>query len=270
MKDNRKPWPQIAAIAIAAVCMLGLVSQAAMAADASDEPTLKVATDPSFVPFESVDTKTNKHVGYDMDIIRAIAKQAGFKIDYKLMSFNGIIPALQAGSVDMAIAAMTITKKRAQSIDFSDPYYDSGLRLAVRSGNDDIKKVDDLSGKTVGTKIGSTSYDYLQHKVKGIKKIVPYPNTPPMYMALISGNVDAVFYDVPNVEYFIKTKGKGKLKTVGPLYEGQQYGIGFPKGSKWVKPVDKALAQIKKDGTFTKIYKKWFNKAPPDDLLPTD
>jgi glutamine transport system substrate-binding protein len=85
-------------------------------------------------------------------------------------------------------------------------------------------------------------------------------------MALISGNVDATFYDVPNVMYFIKTKGKGKIKAVGPIYAGQKYGIAFPKGSHWVKPVDKALAAIKKDGTFAKIYKKWFDKAPPADL----
>lgn len=258
----------MASIITVAACMLGFMAPAAMAA--SDEPTLTVATDPSFVPFESVDTKTGEHVGYDMDIIRAIADQAGFKIKFKLMSFNGIIPALQAGSVDMSIAAMTITKKRAKAVDFSDPYYDSGLKLAVRDDNDSIKSIDDLAGKKVGTKIGSTSYDYLSHKVKDIKKIVPYPNTPPMYMALISGNVDAVFYDVPNVLYFIKTKGKGKLKAVGPLYEGQQYGISFPKGSKWVKPVNKALAKIKKNGTFTKIYKKWFDKAPPKDLLKVD
>lgn len=266
----RKPWQKIAAATITAACIMGFAAPAAMAADSASEPTLTVATDPSFVPFESLDPKTGEHIGYDMDIIRAIAKQAGFKIKFKLMAFNGIIPALQAGSVDMSIAAMTITKERAKAVDFSNPYYDSGLKLAVRADNTDIKSIDDLAGKTVGTKIGSTSYDYLSHKVKGIKKIVPYPNTPPMYMALMSGNVDAVLYDVPNILYFIKTKSKGKLKAVGPLYEGQQYGISFPKGSKWVEPVNKALAKIKADGTFTKIYKKWFDKAPPADLLKTD
>ncbi len=232
------------------------------------EKTVTVATDPSFVPFESLDTKTHQHVGYDMDIIRAIGKRAGFKVKLRPMDFNGIIPALQAGSVGMAIAAITITKQRAKKVDFSDPYYDSGLKLAVRAGNDSIKTIKDLKGKSVSTKIGSTSYDYLTHKVPGIGKVVPYPATSQMYMALISGNVDATFYDVPNVMYFIKTKGKNKIKAVGPIYAGQRYGIAFPKGSHWVKPVDKALAAIKKDGTFTKIYKKWFDKAPPADLVP--
>ncbi|AWN17242.1 transporter substrate-binding domain-containing protein [Salinisphaera sp. LB1] len=230
------------------------------------EPTLTVATDPSFVPFESLDIKTRKHVGYDIDMIHAIAKRAGFKVRLRTMDFNGIIPALQAKSVDMAIAGITITKERAQKVDFSNPYYDSGLKLMVRADNNTIKTIKDLKGKSVSTKIGSTSYNYLTHKVPGIGKVVPYPGTSQMYMALISGNVDAAFYDVPNVLYFIKTKGHGKVKAVGPTYAGQQYGIAFPQNSKWVQPVNKALTQIKKDGTFTKIYKKWFDKAPPADL----
>lgn len=253
----------IAGIAALAGFMLCVSAPAAMAAG----KTVTVATDPSFVPFESRDSKTHKYVGYDMDIIRAIAKRAGFQIKLRPMNFNGIVPALQAGSVGMAIAAITITPERSKRIDFSDPYYDSGLKLAVRENNDSIKTVKDLKGKSVSTKIGSTSYDYLTHKVDSVGKVVPYPGTSQMYMALLSGNVDAVFYDVPNVMYFIKTRGKGKIKPVGPIYAGQKYGIAFPQGSDWVKPVDKALAAIKKDGTFTKIYKKWFDKAPPDDLV---
>ncbi len=250
--------------ALVPVCMLAFAfGPVAQAADAK----VTVVTDPSFVPFESLDPDTGKHVGYDMDIIRAIAEHAGFEYNLKTMNFNGIIPALQAGSVDIAIAGITITKERAQKVDFSDPYYNSGLSIMVRSDNDTIKSVDDFKGKTVSTKIGSTSYDYLTNKVPGIGKVVPYPSTSNMYMALMSGNVDAAFYDTPNVQYFVKTKGHGKVKTVGPLYEGQQYGLAFPKGSKWVEPVNKALAAIKKDGTFTKIYEKWFGEAPPKDLL---
>lgn len=238
------------------------VAPSAVAAD----PSLTVATDPSFVPFESLDIKTRKHVGYDIDMIHAIAKRAGFNVKLRTMDFNGVIPALQAKSVDMAIAGITITKERAKKVDFSNAYYDSGLKLMVRANNDSIKTVKDLKGKSVSTKIGSTSFDYLNNKVPGIGKVVPYPGTSQMYMALISGNVDAAFYDVPNVLYFIKTKGHGKVKSVGPIYAGQQYGIAFPKNSKWVEPVNKALAEMKKDGTFAKIYKKWFDKAPPADL----
>ncbi len=86
-------------------------------------------------------------------------------------------------------------------------------------------------------------------------------------MALMSGAVDAVFYDAPpNVGYFASTRGKGKVKTVGPpLYEGQQYGIALKNGSKWVGPVNEALAEIKEDGTYKTIYEKWFGPPMPED-----
>lgn len=251
---------------LSAATLVAMGFFATVPAASAAAPTITVVTDPSFVPFESLDAKTGKYVGYDMDIIRNIAKRAGFKYKLKTMDFNGIIPALQAGSVDIAIAGITITKERAKKIDFSDPYYDSGLTIMVRANNNTIKTVKDFAGKSVSTKIGSTSYDYLTHKVPGIGKVVPYPGTSQMYMALITGNVDAAFYDTPNVLYFIKTKGKGKVKAVGPMYAGQRYGLAFPKGSKWVKPVNKALESIKKDGTFAKIYKKWFDAEPPADL----
>ena len=234
----------------------------AVAAGTASAETLKVVTDPSFVPFEMMDTETGEMFGFDMEIIREVADRAGFEIDLNTMDFNGIIPAIQTGNVDIAIAGITITDEREEIVDFSNPYYDSGLRLLVREGNDDIKEFDDLEGKKVGTKIGSTSYDYLMKNLEADDGVTPYPGSSDMYMALMSRAVDAVFYDAPNVGYFARTKGEGKVKTVGPLYEGQQYGIALVEGSKWVDEVNTALASMKEDGTYKKIYEKWFGPMP--------
>ena len=230
---------------------------------AADKPTLKAVTDPSFVPFEMMDKDSGQMVGFDMDILKEVSKRAGF--DYKLdtMDFNGIIPALQTGNKDVALAGITITKKREKIVDFSDPYYDSGLRILKHKGDDSIDKLADLKGKKVGVKIGSTSYDFLKKKFGDSIDLTPYPGSSDMYLALMGNNIDAVFYDAPNVSYFARTKGKDRVTTVGPLYEGQQYGIAFVKGSKWVGPTNKALASMKSDGTYAKIYKKWFGEMPP-------
>jgi len=233
-----------------------------VAASAASAETLKVVTDPSFVPFEMMDEKTGKMVGFDMEIIREVADRAGFDINLNTMDFNGIIPALQSGNVDIAIAGITITDEREEIVDFSNPYYDSGLRLLVRQNNDAIDEFDDLEGKKVGTKIGSTSYDYLIENLEADSGVTPYPGSADMYMALMSGAIDAVFYDAPNVGYFARTKGEGKVKTVGPLYEGQQYGIALLEGSKWVDDVNAALASMKEDGTYKEIYEKWFGPMP--------
>ena len=235
-----------------------------VAASAASAETLKVVTDPSFVPFEMMDQKTGKMVGFDMSVIREVADRAGFEIDLNTMDFNGIIPALQSGNVDIAIAGITITAEREEIVDFSDPYYDSGLRLLVREGDSDVSEFDDLEGKKIGTKIGSTSYDYLTENLEADDGVTPYPGSADMYMALMSGAIDAVFYDAPNVGYFARTKGKGKVKTIGPLYEGQQYGIALVNGSDWVDEVNSALAAMKEDGAYKKIYEEWFGPMPED------
>ncbi|GKW50034.1 transporter substrate-binding domain-containing protein [Halomonas sp. NCCP-2165] len=225
-------------------------------------PQVRVVTDPSFVPFEMMDTETGEMVGFDMDIINEVAERAGFEVALTTMEFNGIIPAVQTGSQEIAIAGVTITEERAEIVDFSDPYYDSGLRIMVRADNDGVGSLEDLAGMTVATKIGSTSYDFLQENLGEDTEITPYPGTSDMYMALLGGNVDAAFYDAPNVGYFAQTRGEGRTKVVGPLYEGQQYGIVFHQGSQWVEPVNQALAEMREDGTYDEIYTKWFGEAP--------
>ncbi|MWD28673.1 transporter substrate-binding domain-containing protein [Aquicoccus sp. SCR17] len=234
------------------------------AAQAQTE-TAQVATDPSFVPFEMMDEDTGEMTGFDMEMIRELAKRAGFEVEINTMDFNGIIPAVQTGSMDIAIAGITITDERGEIVDFSDPYYDSGLRILVAANNDDIKTIEDLEGKTIGTKIGSTSFDFLTEKFGDDAEITPYPGSGDMYLALMGGSVDAVFYDAPNVGYFAKTRGEGQVKVVGPLYEGQQYGIAFAKGSELVKPVNKALAEMREDGTYDEIYSNWFGSPSDSD-----
>lgn len=240
--------------------IMGLLLPLTLAAD--DRPQLRVVTDPSFVPFEMLDKESGEMVGFDMDILREVALRAGF--DYKLqtMSFNGIIPALQTGSVDIALAGITITDMREKIVDFSDPYYDSGLRLLVPALDESTSTVNSLKGKRVACKIGSTSYDFLQQQLGESAEIVPYPDSADMYMALMSGSVDAVLYDAPNVGYFAKTRGKGRVKTVGPLYQGQQYGIALVEGSEWRDEVNAALAAMRKDGRYEEIYRKWFGEEP--------
>ncbi|MYL23657.1 transporter substrate-binding domain-containing protein [Halomonas alkaliantarctica] len=249
--------------ALATAVALGLGT--ASLAVAQDKPSVNVATDPSFVPFEMMDQETGEMVGFDMDMINEIADRAGFEVNLTTMEFAGIIPAVQTGSQEIAIAGITITDERAEIVDFSDPYYDSGLRIIVRDDNDEVSTIDDLEGMSIGTKIGSTSYDFLTEKFGDDADITPYPGTSDMYMALLGRNVDAAFYDAPNVGYFSQTRGEGRTKVVGPLYEGQQYGIVFHKGSEWVEPTNEALAAMREDGTYDEIYTKWFGETPSDE-----
>lgn len=245
----------------AAAIALATVSGAASAADS--QPTLEVLTVPSFIPFE-IPQDDGSVGGFDMDILAEVADRAGFDYKVKTMTFSGIIPALQTKSADAAVAGITITQKRDQVVDFTVPYYQSGLQIMVPVSDNETKTLDDLKGKTISTKIGSTSYDYLTEYFGDSANIKTYPRSANMYMAVMIGAADASVYDLPNASYFVKTKGKGKVKMVGPLYEAQPYGLAFVAGSKWVEPASKALKSMIEDGTYAKIYKKYFGQNPPE------
>ncbi|BCR05665.1 amino acid ABC transporter substrate-binding protein [Desulfuromonas versatilis] len=221
---------------------------------------LTVATDTNFPPFEFKDS-SGKHTGFDIELWDAIAKQIG--VDYTLqpMDFNGIIPGLQTGQLDVGIAGMTIKPERAEVVDFSDPYYDAGLLILVKSDNEGIQSVEDLKGKVVSTKLATTSADFVKEKAQA-KDVKLFPNNDAMFLELMTGGADAVIFDSPVIAEFMRTAGKGQVKVVGPLYMGQSYGIAFPKGSELVPKVNAALKKLKDDGTYLALYRKWFNTDP--------
>jgi len=220
-----------------------------------------IATDTNFPPFEFKDPKTGKHTGFDVELWDALAKNIGIKYELQPMDFNGIIPGLQSGQLDAGIAGITIKPERAKVVDFSDPYYNAGLLLLVKATTKDITKVEDLEGKVVATKLGTTSEDFLKKNAKA-KEVKLYPNNDAMFMELMMGGADAVMFDSPVIANYVREIGKKKVKVVGPLYMGQSYGIGFPKGSKLVGKVNIALKKMKDDGSYRELYLKWFNTEP--------
>ena len=238
---------------IAAVCMAALTGPALA-------EKITVATDTNFPPFEFKD-KSGQHTGFDVELWDAIAKVIGLEYELQPMDFNGIIPGLQTKQLDVGIAGMTIKPERAEVVDFSDPYYDAGLLILVRNDTTDINAIEDLKGKVVSTKLGTTSEDFAK-KNAAAKEVKLFPNNDAMFLELMSGGADAVIFDSPVIAEFMRTAGQGQFKVVGPLYMGQSYGIAFPKGSELVPKVNAALKQLREDGTYNALYRKWFNTDP--------
>lgn len=219
---------------------------------------LVVGVDANFMPFEF---KVNgKLTGFDVELWDAIAKDLGLDYKWQTMDFNGIIPALQSRSIDAAIAGITVKSEREKVVDFSYPYYDAGLIILVRADNEDISSIEDFEDKVVATKLGTTSADFL--KTVPTKDVKLLPNTDNLFMELLSGGADAVFFDSPPLLYYAQNQGKGKVKTVGPLYQGQSYGIAFPQGSELREKVTITLLKFMEDGTYNELYEKWFGTAP--------
>ncbi|MDR2348285.1 MAG: glutamine ABC transporter substrate-binding protein GlnH [Bifidobacteriaceae bacterium] len=234
-------------------------SESAPASSGGADKTLIVATDTAFVPFEFKEGDT--YVGFDIDLWDAIAHELGWTYELQPMDFNGILPALQTGQVDVALAGITITEERQQSIDFSDGYYDSGFMLMVPTDST-IASVDDLAGKTLAVKTGTSCFDWATENLPDTE-LRAFPNVDNAYLELATGRVDAAMHDTPNVLYYVKENGNGEVKAVGQQMMEHQYGIAFPKGSELTAQVNEALKTIVDSGQYTDLYVKWFGAEPP-------
>ena len=228
----------------AALVGLSLTLTGASAVQAQGKE-LVVATDTAFVPFEF--KQGNTYTGFDVDLWAAIAKELNLKYKLQPMDFAGIIPGLQTKNIDAALAGITIRDDRKKVIDFSDPYYESGLAILVGEKNTDIKDAASLAGKTVAVKTGTATVDFLRSQVPDAK-LKLFPNIDNAYLELATGRVDAAVHDTPNVQYYANTAGKGRVKVIGSVKSGDFYGIAFPKGSPLVPEVNKALATLKANG----------------------
>lgn len=242
-----------------AAMLMGLSLIGAASTAVAQDKELIVATDTAFVPFEFKQGST--YTGFDVDLWAAVANELGVKYKLQPMDFNGIIPGLQTKNIDVALAGITIRDDRKQVIDFSDPYYESGLAILVPESTTDIKEAGDLAGKDVAVKTGTATVDFMKKEVPDAKLRL-FPNIDNAYLELATGRVDAAVHDTPNVQYYANTAGKGRVKVVGTVKSGDFYGIAFPKGSDLVPKVNQALAALKSNGKYDEIYTKWFGKQP--------
>ncbi len=253
------------------VCLLGTVALTAGcgqsdSAEQSGKKVLRVGMDASYPPFGSQDQETKDYEGFDVDIIRAIGAEEGFDVEISNRSFDGLIPALQAKEIDVAINDITITDDRKQSVDFSKPYYIAGLGVVVRSDNDTIHTAEDLQGKTLGVSIGSTGEEAAR-KIPGANVRV-FNAINEAFLEVQNGGVDAVVNDIPTNEYYVSHAGNKNVRTAEVALTKEDLGIAVLKGNtELLTKIDDGLAKIKANGKFSEIYEKWFGKQPPQELL---
>ena len=220
----------------------------------------RVATEATFPPFEF--QQAGQLTGFDIDLMRAIGKEADLNIDFRNLPFDGIIPALQARTVEAAISGMTITAERAQAISFSRPYFRAGLAIAVREDNRTIKNFEDLKGKRIAVQIGTTGA-LEATKIPGAT-VSQFDSAALALQELINGRVEAVVNDKPVTLYAIKQAGLRGVKVVGELLTEEFYGIALPKNSPYLQLINDALGRVIESGQYDVIFRQWFGEKPPE------
>jgi polar amino acid transport system substrate-binding protein len=222
-----------------------------------------VGTDAAYAPFESQNEK-GEIVGFDIDVVTAIAKKAGIEVKFVNTPWEGIFKTLDQGDRDFLVSAVTITDERKQSMDFSDPYFDAQQLIAVKATSK-ISKFDDLKKLKVGVQTGTTG-DEVVSKLQGKNStnIKRFESTPLALKELEAGGVDAVVADNGVVINYVTNNAGSKFKTVADkAFAPEQYGLPVKKGNtELLGKLNKGLADIKADGTYDQIYAKYFGAAP--------
>jgi polar amino acid transport system substrate-binding protein len=226
------------------------------------EGQLLVGTDTPYPPFEI--GQPPEITGYDIEVGRAVAQKLGLQPTFQDTSFDTIFRDLSQGKFDFVLAATTITPDREQKVDFSDPYYAADQALVVLPGSD-IRTPEDLADKTVGAQDGTTGEEYANDETDA-SDVRGFPEGPDAISALKAGQVDATIIDEPVAVDALEKEGGIEIATRIPT--GELYGIPVAQDNDALREeINKALQEMKDDGTLAGLYQKYFKTDPPQAVL---
>lgn len=224
----------------------------------ADKETYSIATSADYPPFEFL--KDGKIVGFDIDLVHAIAEKMGVKITVNDMSFDAILGSLKSNRIDMAISSITPTPERREAVDFSDEYYSTN-RVLVCSDLSPVRNITDLTGLAIGVQAGSIYEIYANgdlHQIAAGITVKSLPRLPELLQELKTHRLSCLLMGEKEAEGLMKnTQG---LRLVKIDDETAGFAIALPKGSKLLEKVNEALKQLNADGTIEKLQQKWLQK----------
>lgn len=236
--------------------LISLLAVTACGGGGADLGTVTIGMNAEYPPFEFVDEEGNI-TGFDVDLIDAIAEEAGFEYELVNTRWDGIFVALASGEFDAVVSAATITEERAEMVNFSDPYFDAGQVITVRSDETGIEDPEDLAGMKVGVQLGTTGDIWLTDETDA--EVVRYDENTLAFQALANGDVDAAVADSPTAAELVKANPEMDLKLLPGVYTDEQYGIAVNKDlDDLLQAINEGLAAVKASGEYDEIYDKYF------------
>lgn len=222
--------------------------------------TLRIGTEPTFAPFEFSNKAKGTIEGFDMDMIREAVRRLGHKPEVLQMGFDTLLPSLRTNTIDIIAAAMTITPKRERAVAFTKPYYDAGQGILVlEADRDRFVDLKTLEGAHIAVQIGTTGAE-MADKIPGAK-VKKFNTTNDAILELRNRGVDAVLLDKPVLGYFTVINpraAKGMVVQPG-VFGAESFGFAVNKrNTELLKQLNAALDDMRKDGTYERIYQKWF------------
>ncbi|BDQ32799.1 basic amino acid ABC transporter substrate-binding protein [Pseudodesulfovibrio portus] len=237
------------------VLVAGLFAATAFAGTTLDKVreagVITVGNSPDYPPFESIGDN-GERVGFDVDLLNAVTEKMGVKIHWVTMDFAAIVTAVQSGQVDMGMSGFGISEERAEQVSFSAPYIASGQVIVVRKDSD-INSAADLNGKKIAVQLGTTG-EQQADKIEGAEVVKPESYNI-AFMMLNNKAADAVIADLSVADEFVK---RGDFRRAGEPLSFEEFAMISRKGNEaLLDELNKALEEVKQDGTYDAILKKW-------------
>lgn len=255
---GKKNLKKILGLVLLGAMVMGMMTACGSSSSKKNGDTLVMATNATFPPYESV--SGDDIVGIDVDIANAIAKKLGKKLKIEDVSFDSIIAGVQNDKYDFGMAGMTVTDERKKNVDFTESYA-KAVQVVIVKEDSDIKSIDDISSKNkIGVQQGTTGDIYASDTVEnggyGEDAVTKYNSGPDAVQALLSDKVDCVIIDnEPAKAYVAANQG---LKILDSSFADEEYAICVKKGNSQLKnDINKALKELKDDGTIDKIVSKY-------------
>lgn len=260
--------------ALLAVLLLALVSVAAVGCGGGDDTTgasggggegggepLTVGSDIPYPPFEQ--GKSGNYTGFDVELLEAVGKSIGREVEFEDTSFSTIFLDLAHGNFDVVASAATITDEREKTVDFTNPYYISEQAILVKEGSD-IDSVEKLAGTNVGVQQGTTGQEFVEEEGEA-GELRKYPQGPDAVGALQTDTVEAVVIDIPVAENAVAANEGLEISAAIPTEE--EYGFAVKQGeTELLEELNEGLKEVIDDGTYAKLYEKWFKHEPPKEI----
>jgi len=254
---------KLVASLLLSVCAFTGLAQAGVIDDAVKRGTLRVGMDPTYMPFEMTN-KRGEIIGFEVDLLKAMTKAMGVKLELVSTSYDGIIPALLTDKFDMIGSGMTLTQERNLRINFSEPFIVVGQTLLIRKElADKVKSYKDLNSADyrITSKIGTTG-EMVAKKLIAQAKYSGFDNEQEAVMDVVNGKADAFIYDAPYNVVAVNKAGAGKLVFLDEPFTFEPLAFGLKKGDyDSINWINNWLHQIREDGTYDRIHVKWFKST---------
>lgn len=246
---------------ILATSMVAVPAFAGTLEEIQKRGTLRVGMEPGYMPFE-LTNKKGEIIGFDVDMAKRMAKAMDVKLELVSTAWDGIIPALLTKKFDILMSGMTLTQQRNMKINFAQPYIVIGQTILLKKSlAGKVKSYKDLNNKkyTVASKLGTTGEQATKRMIKKAKYI-SYETEQEGVLELANGKIDAFIYDLPyNAAAFVQ-RGQGKMVHLDKSFTYEPLAWAVRKGDyDFINWLNNFLNQAKNDGTYDKIYNKWFN-----------